>query len=46
MIQTEVDSRHEDLRWATEHSGDLAEYAGQYVVPWDGRIVAHGTDLE
>ena len=46
MIQTEVDRRHQDQKWAAEHSGELAEHAGQYLVPCESRIVAHGTDLE
>jgi hypothetical protein len=45
MNQTTVDRKHEDLHWATHDPDVLDRYAGQYVVPFERQIVAHGPDL-
>jgi hypothetical protein len=46
MSQIEIDRRHEDLQWAIEAPEVLDKYMSEYVVPFERRIVAHGTDLE
>ena len=34
----------EDARWARQDPDVLAQYLGEFVVPYERRIVAHGTD--
>jgi hypothetical protein len=36
--------RLEDARWARQDPGVLAQYLGEFVVPYERKIVAHGTD--
>jgi hypothetical protein len=45
MSQVLKSHQEEDLLWATEDPDVQHKYAGQYVVPFQRRIVAHGTDL-
>jgi hypothetical protein len=36
--------RHEDAQWASHDPEVMSLYEGQFVVPYDRKIVAHGTD--
>jgi hypothetical protein len=36
--------RLEDARWAKRDPEVLAHYCGEFVVPYERKIVAHGTD--
>ena len=36
--------RLEDARWARQDPDVLARYLGEFVVPYERKIVAHGTD--
>jgi hypothetical protein len=36
--------RLEDARWASRDPEVLAQYLGEFVVPYQRKIVAHGTD--
>jgi hypothetical protein len=45
MSQIIADRQQEDLDWATGDPDVQTKYQGQYVVPFDRTIVAHGTDL-
>lgn len=36
--------RLEDARWARQDPDVLAQYLGEFVVPYEQKIVAHGTD--
>lgn len=36
----------DDIRWAEEDPDVQQRYRGQFVVPFDKKIVAHGHDLE
>jgi hypothetical protein len=36
--------RLEDARWARQDPDVLAQYLGEFVVPYERRIVAHGRD--
>ena len=46
MTQIIDTQQEEDLLWATSDPNVQRDYVGQYVVPFQRRIVAHGTDLE
>ncbi len=46
MTQIVKTQQGDDLLWASTDPEVQRDYAGQYVVPFQGRIVAHGTDLE
>lgn len=46
MNQIATDRQQEDLEWACTDPEVQQRYAGQYVVPFERRIVAHGNDLE
>lgn len=46
MTQAVSSQQEEDLLWASTDPDVQRDYSGQYVVPFQGRIVAHGTDLE
>jgi hypothetical protein len=46
MSQVVIDRQQEDLEWASNDPEVQRRYVGQYVVPFERRIVAHGTDLE
>ena len=46
MTQVVSSQQEEDLLWASTDRDVQRDYPGQYVVPFQGRIVAHGTDLE
>ncbi|MCY2988113.1 MAG: DUF5678 domain-containing protein [Planctomycetota bacterium] len=46
MSQIVHSQQEEDLLWANTDPKVQQEYVGQYVVPFHGRIVAHGTDLD
>ena len=37
--------QHEDMSWALQDPEVQLKYRGQYVVPYQRRIVAHGTDV-
>ena len=45
MIQTVRDHRQEDLDWASNDPEVQRKYQGQYVVPFNRTVVAHGKDL-
>jgi len=45
MSQVIKDQRAEDLDWALNDPEVQRAFQGQYVVPYQRRIVAHGTDL-
>jgi hypothetical protein len=44
--QITADRQQEDIEWASNAPEVQQQYLGQYVVPFEGRIVAHGMDLE
>lgn len=46
MTQAVSSQQEEDLLWASTDPDVQRDYSGQYVVPFQGRIVAHGTDLD
>lgn len=46
MTQAVSSQQEEDLLWVSTDPDVQRDYSGQYVVPFQGRIVAHGTDLE
>ena len=46
MSQVAIDRQQEDLEWACNDPEVQRKYAGQYVVPFERKIIAHGTDLE
>ena len=46
MSQTTVNRRHNDLHWATHDPDVLDKYMGEYVVPFERKIVSHGKNLE
>ena len=46
MSQITVDRQQEDIEWTSGDPDVQQKYVGQYVVPFERRIVAHGTDLE
>jgi len=43
-LRAEECMRQEDLRWARQDPEVLARHRGEFVVPYQRRIVAHGTD--
>ena len=43
-LQPEERQRLEDARWARQDSDVLARYTGEFVVPYQRKIVAHGAD--
>jgi ABC-type hemin transport system ATPase subunit len=38
--------RHNDIHWALHDPNVQAKYQGQFVVPYEGEIIAHGEDAE
>ena len=46
MPQIVSNQQEEDLLWASTDPDVQRDFVGQYVVPFQGRIVAHGTNLE
>jgi hypothetical protein len=36
--------RQEDIRWAQHDPEVQARYRGEFIVPYRGQVVAHGTD--
>jgi hypothetical protein len=46
MTPIVASQQEEDLLWASTDPDVQRNYVGQYVVPFQGRIVAHGRDLE
>jgi hypothetical protein len=45
-LTAEERQEEEDAQWALHDPVVLANYTGQFVVPVDRRIVAHGEDIE
>jgi len=45
-LTAEERQEEEDAHWALHDPVVLASYTGQFVVPVDRRIVAHGEDIE
>jgi ABC-type cobalamin/Fe3+-siderophores transport system ATPase subunit len=45
-LTAEERQQEEDVRWALHDPNVLANYVGEFVVPVDRRIVAHGQDIE
>ena len=45
-LTAEERQQEEDVRWALHDPEVLANYVGEFVVPVDRRIVAHGQDIE
>ena len=43
-LQPEEFQRLGDARWARQDPDVLAQYFGEFVVPYQRKIVAHGTD--
>ena len=43
-VRPEVFRRLEDAGWAKQDPEVLAHYCGEFVVPFERKIVAHGTD--
>jgi hypothetical protein len=43
-LQGKEFQRLEDARWARQDPDVLAKYLGEFVVPYERKIVAHGTD--
>jgi hypothetical protein len=43
-LQPKEIQRLEDARWARQDPDVLAQYAGEFVVPFERKIIAHGTD--
>ncbi len=43
-LQPKEFQRLEDARWARQDPDVLAQYLGEFVVPYERKIVAHGTD--
>jgi hypothetical protein len=43
-LQPKEFQRLEDARWARQDPDVLAKYAGEFVVPYERKIVAHGKD--
>lgn len=43
-LSAEESLRQDDARWAMEAPEVLARYVGEFVVPYQRRVVAHGTD--
>ena len=37
--------QHEDMCWVLQDAEVRAKYSGQYVVPYQRQVVAHGTDV-
>lgn len=46
LLTAEERQQEEDVHWALHDPDVLANYTGQFVVPVDRRIVAHGEDVE
>jgi hypothetical protein len=46
MTEIVTSQLEQDLLWASTDPDVQRDYAGQYVVPFQRRIVAHGTDLQ
>ena len=46
MSQVVNSQLEQDLLWASTDPDVQRDFVGQYVVPFQGRIVAHGTDLD
>jgi hypothetical protein len=46
MSQVAIDRQQADIEWASSDPEVQRKYVGQYVVPFERRIVAHGTDLD
>jgi hypothetical protein len=45
-LTAEERQQEEDVRWAQHDPEVLANHIGEFVVPFDRRIVAHGRDME
>jgi hypothetical protein len=45
-LTPEERQQEEDVQWALHDPEVLANYSGEFVVPVDRRIVAHGADVE
>jgi hypothetical protein len=45
-LTAEERQQEEDVRWAQHDPEVLANHIGEFVVPVDRRIVAHGRDME
>lgn len=45
-ISDEERQQEEDAQWALHDEEILAKYVGQFVVPQQRRVVAHGYDIE
>ena len=43
-LQPEELRRQEDIRWARQDPTVLAHHCGEFVVPYQRQVVAHGTD--
>jgi hypothetical protein len=43
-LEPEEFQRQEDAQWASEDPEVLANHCGEFVVPFQRKIVAHGTD--
>ena len=43
-LQPKEFQRQEDARWAGQDPEVLAHYRGEFVVPYQRKVVAHGTD--
>ena len=45
-LTAEERQQEEDVQWALHDPEGLANHTGEFVVPVDRRIVAHGEDIE
>jgi len=45
-LTAEERQQEEDVQWALHDPEVLASYTGEFVVPVERRIVAHGADIE
>lgn len=45
-LTAEECQRLEDMRWAQDDPEVIAKYCGQFVVPYNRKIVAHGHDVQ
>ncbi len=43
-LGAEESRRHDDARWALESPEVLALFRGEFVIPYQREVVAHGTD--
>ena len=44
-LSSEECQRHEDIHWAQQDPEVQARYRGQFIVPYQRQIVAHGSDV-